>query len=107
MDEPTIAGVMQTWRFLSSPALRLAVFSGISSLVVTFAGGHFYSILTKNENLSVRYVAGPVAVATLLGVLSSRATYCRHIPPLQTIITVAITPFVAFFTFIATLFIIF
>jgi hypothetical protein len=64
-------------RFLSNPVLSLAVFTGISSLVLTFAGGYFYSILSRNENVTVKYVASPVAVATLLGVLSSRA---RHFP---------------------------
>jgi hypothetical protein len=93
-------------RFVSNPALRLAAFTGISSLVITFAGGYFYSVLSKNENVTVRYVAGALAVATLVGVLSSRARHGRHISTLQTIITVAVTPFIAFCTFIVTYFII-
>jgi hypothetical protein len=96
-------------RFVSSPALRLAAFTGISSLVVTFAVGYFIqnSIYSKNENVTgahlfwLKYVAGPLAVSTLLGVLCSRARHCRNIPALQRIITVAVTPFVPFCTFLA------
>jgi len=96
MDEPTIAGVTLTRRFLSKPALRLAVFTGISTLAVTFAIGDFVQRLrlSKNEDATyallfwLKFVAGPLAISTLLGVLSSRARHCRQISPRQTAITV-------------------
>jgi ABC-type amino acid transport system permease subunit len=62
--------------------------------------------LSKNENVTVKYGAGPLAVATLVGVLSSHARHGRYISSLQTIITVAVTPLIAFCTFIVTYFII-
>ena len=104
-----LRGIKLIRRFLANPALRLAVFTGISSFAVAFAIGYFVqnSILSKKENVAgvplfwLKYVATPLAVATLLGVLSSRARHGRHISPVQTIITVAVTPFVALCSFLA------
>jgi hypothetical protein len=112
MDEQTIARVTPTRTFLSNPVLRLAVFTGISTLVVIFASGYFiqssmYSKdphaedVTSTDLFWLKFVAGPLAISTLLGVLSSRARHARNISPGQTAITVAIVPFVAFCTFLA------
>ncbi len=109
MHEQTIARATSTRKFLSNPALRLAGFTSISTLVVSFAIGYSVQKLreSKNEDATyallfwLKFVAGPLAIATLLGVLSSRARYCRNIPPAKTIITVAVVPFVALCTFLA------
>jgi hypothetical protein len=107
MDEQTMPGTTLARRWVSNSVLRLAVFTGISTLVVSFAIVHFYSILSRNENMSAKDFAGPLAVATLLGVLSSRARHSGNIPPAKTIITVAVVPFVAFCTFLAAFVIVF
>jgi hypothetical protein len=114
MDEQTISRVTPTRTLLSNPALRLAVFAGISTFVVTFAIGYFVEKLrvSKNEGATYallfwsKFVAGPLAASTLVGVLSSRARQSRSISPRQTAITVAATPFVAFCMFSVTYFII-
>jgi hypothetical protein len=101
-------------RFLSGPVLKLAVFTGISSLLVTFAVGYFVqnAIYSKNEDVTAahlfwfEYVASPLAVSTLLGVLSSRARHGRQISPLQTFITLAVVPLIALWTFLVAYFII-
>lgn len=101
-------------RFLSGPVLKLAVFTGISSLVVTFAVGYFVqkAIYSKNEDLAgahqfwFEYVACPLAVSTLLGVLCSRAGQGQQISPLQIFTTLAVTPLVALWTFLVSYFII-
>jgi hypothetical protein len=107
MDEQTMPGTALAKRWVSNSALRLAGFTGISTLVVSFAIVRFYSILSRNGNMSARDFAGPLAAATLVGVLSSRARRCRNIPPAKTIITVAVVPFVAFCTFLAAFVIVF
>jgi len=112
MDERTMAGATLATRLASNSALRLAVFTSISTLVVTFAIGYFFqsSIYSKDRHSEdvtyanlfwLKIVAGPLAISTALGVLSSRARHCRNIPPAKTIITVAVTPFVALCTFLA------
>jgi len=109
-----LGGVTLTRRFLSSPVLRLAVFAGLSSLAVTFAVGYFVqnAIYSKNENVAAahlfwfEYVAAPLAISTLLGVLSSRVRRGRPISPLQTFITVALVPLIALWTFLVAYFII-
>jgi hypothetical protein len=101
-------------RFLSSAVLRLAVFTGLSSFVLTLAIGYFIHKLRFSNNEDVinahlfwlKYVSGPLALSTLVGVLSSRARHCQNISTLQTIITVAVTPFAAFCIFIVTYFIV-
>jgi hypothetical protein len=102
-----VRAAMPIRRFLSSSALRLAVFTGISTLVVSFAVVRFYSILSRNENMSARDFAVPLAFAALLGVLFSRARHCGNISPAKTILTVAVVPFVAFCTFLAAFVIVF
>jgi hypothetical protein len=109
MDEQTMAGTTLARRLVSSSAPRLALFTGISTFVVIFAIGYFVEKLrvSKTEDVTyallfwLKFVAGPLALSTLLGVLSSRARHARHISPGQTAITVALVPFVALCTFLA------
>jgi hypothetical protein len=99
---------------LSSPVLKLAVFTGLSSLVLTFAVGYFVqnAIYSKNEDVAgahlfwFEYVACPLAASTLLGVLRSRAGHGRQISPLQMFTTLTVTPLVALWTFLVSYFII-
>jgi hypothetical protein len=112
MAEQTIARTTLAKGWVSNSALRLAGFTGISTLVVIFAIGYFiqssmYSKDPHAEGLTyahlfwLKFVAGPLAISTLLGVLSSRARLTRNISPGQTAIAVAVAPFVALFTFLA------
>ena len=96
-------------RFLANPALMLAILAGISSLVLSFAVGYvIQNYFHKNGDLSIwlKYVVVPLAVSTLLGVLSSRVRHCRNIPVRQIMMTLAVTPFVALCTFTVAYFII-
>ena len=109
MNEQTMAGTTLPRRFVSNSALRLAVFTCISTLVVIFAIGFFVQKSRSSTNKDATYalqfwldfVAGPLAISTLLGVLSSRARHARNIFPGQTAITVAVVPFIALCTFLA------
>ena len=55
MNEQTMAGTTLPRRFVSNSALRLAVFTGISTLVVIFAIGFFVqsSIYSKDDILTM------------------------------------------------------
>jgi hypothetical protein len=114
MDEQTVPRTALASRWVSNSALRLAVFTGISTFLVTLAIGYMVQKLrvSKNEDVTygllvwLKYVATPLAISTLLGVLSSRARHYPNISVRQVIITVAVTPFVALGTFSVTFFII-
>ncbi len=109
-----MAGTVLARSWVSNSALRLAVFTGISTFVVTFGIGYFVEKLRvpKNEDVTYallvwsKYVAAPLAASALLGVVSSRARHCRNISPGRTAITTAVTPFVALCMFSVTYFII-
>jgi hypothetical protein len=69
---------------------------------MTFAGGYLYSMLARDKNVTVKDIAGPLAVAIVIGVLASRARYGRHISPSRQIVAAVILPVVAFCTFFVT-----
>ena len=93
-----------------NPRLRLAVFAGVSSLVVTGAFSLFFQILMLSRGNGLgqahfylpKYVAAPLAGATLLGVLLSRRKNSPRISVVRTITLVAVTPLVGLCTFIVT-----
>lgn len=79
-----------------SPRLKLALLAGVSSLVViSVIGCRAQSFL-----FWLRFTAAPLAVATLVGVLLSRKEECPSAT--SKIIVVAITPLIAFLSFLGT-----
>lgn len=91
----------------SNRALRLAVLAGLSSLCATFVIGYLVQVpLVPRTALSsahlfwLTYVAGPLAVGTLLGVLLSRTPSERSISGGQMVMMLSLLPLVALFTFL-------
>jgi biotin transporter BioY len=93
-------------RLLPKSALRLAVLTGLSSLVVIYMIGYIVQSFVLSRSKAaidahlfwLEYVAGPLAAATLSGVLLSKTRNAGNISPLRTIIVIAATPLVALCT---------
>ncbi len=88
--------------------LKLAILAGASSLAVIFAIGYLVQNLEvpRREDLTglhlfwLAFVAGPLAGATLLGVLLSGGKILTSVSRLRTIVFIAVTPLIALFTFL-------
>jgi hypothetical protein len=101
-------GVKQKFLFPFAERLKLATLAGTASLVLIFAVGALAQILmvSKREDLAglhlfwLAFVAGPLAGATLLGVLLSRGTTLRSVSRFRTIACIAVTPLIALCTFL-------
>ena len=101
-------GVKQKFLFPFAERLKLAILAGTASLVVIFAIGYFVQTLrlSRGEDLAgallfwMKLFVGPLAGATLLGVLLSRGRNTPSVSRLRTILIVAVAPLIAFCTFL-------
>lgn len=98
----------QKFLFPFAGRLKLAIVAGTASLVVIFALGALVQTLmvSRRGDLAglhlfwLAFVAGPLAGATLLGVLLSRGTTLSSVSRLRTTGFIAVTPLIALCTFL-------